>query len=665
MQSVSRSFFLCRSKWVVSALLLAVLVLPCGLHAQPAGEVGRLKAQLGEAVEEARAFPEHEYDIPTWTRMRLDAESARRVERRDDATREELADAYRGLRESVRALKRRRDASYDGPAVALSASLFAARRDGPVNNVALMWATAEPCERFEVHRATSEDGPFEPVYRGGGRSFHDVGLPEGTYFYRLHARVGGKRLVSNVAQVSTMPMPAGLNMFSNETGDGDDLSRPPIKVGDTFYRFRTERDGPALKHVMMFSSTDGRNWSDGEVVMDRSSHPDLADFKFESGSRFYDQKNDQIVWWCHWELSGPRYGDGKAMVATAKPGGPFTVHRIYNPLGIQVRDMSIFVDDDGRGYLVAASNVPGQGANATIYVFRLNDTFTDVEEIVAKVVENGYREAPHIVKDGGFYYLFFSQAAGWYPSRGGYVVSKSIEGPWSEARAVGNSSTYSSQSGPVYEFGDVEPVTRVFTGYRWIRGEGTSGKVVMPIDLADGFAFYDYAPELLHGRERGLVLPLQFGRLLSQGKPAEASISGKDGHGAERAFDGDYDTMFQSDDRQWPFELGVDLGEPCAVRNVQISWYIHKGSEAFYRYTIEGSVDGKDWAVIVDRTDTEDTVVNKTYGFTSDVVEDADPVRFVRVNVRRAHLHNNPNNWYPPTIYEVKVYGQAVGERSD
>ena len=39
-------------------------------------------------------------------------------------------------------------------------------------------------------------------------------------------------------------------------------------------------------------------------------------------------------------------------------------------------------DDDGQGYLVAASNVPGQGANATLTLFKLNADYTDVTGIV-------------------------------------------------------------------------------------------------------------------------------------------------------------------------------------------------------------------------------------------------------------------------------------------
>lgn len=33
--------------------------------------------------------------------------------------------------------------------------------------------------------------------------------------------------------------------------------------------------------------------------------------------------------------------------------------------------MNLFIDDDQKGYLVAAANKPGQGANRTLYIFEL------------------------------------------------------------------------------------------------------------------------------------------------------------------------------------------------------------------------------------------------------------------------------------------------------
>ena len=643
-----------------ATVLLGCLVAGVPLMAQNAG-TETVRAQLREKLKEAAAFPENKYSIATWHDLRAAMNAAREIADKAEATPGELRAATARVQKTIDALQQRKVLPDRSPRIALSASLFATERKKPVNNVALQWASADPGDSFEIHRAPGKSRNFTRIYTGRGASFNDYGLKAGTYSYRLVVHRQGKTLPSNVAEITTMVLPAGVTEYSNQTGAGGPLWEP-LKIGDTYYRFPSEREGPALKAMWVETSRNGKNWDRGAVVMDRNSHPDLQDYKFEAVNIFYDKKRGRIVWWCHWERSGPSYGHGRAMVATAKPGERFTVHRIYNPLGIQVRDMSVFVDDDQQGYLMAASNVPGQGANATLYLFKLNADYTDVTGIVNKAMENEYREAPHIVKTGGFYYLFFSQAAGWYPSRAGYVSAPSLDGRWSDVRYIGNTSTFSAQSGGIMDYGQGERHVPVMQANRWIRGDGTSGNVMLPLHFAEGFAFADYAPTLLVDPARNLILPLQAGQLLSQDRPASSSIPGSKDHEAGKAFDGDYATFFQSDERKWPFTVTTDLGTVCRVRNVQISWHLHKGSEAFYQYTIEGSPDGREWRVLLDRTDEKDTTVSKTYGFSSDLLPDAPPVRHLRINVHRAVLHNNPNNWYPPTLYEVKVYGEKAGD---
>jgi F5/8 type C domain/Glycosyl hydrolases family 43 len=550
----------------------------------------------------------------------------------------------------------------DLPRVGLAASLVATKPEGPVDNALLKWNTALPAEQFTLERAATESGAYTVVYTGTGVSFRDYHLPEGTHHYRLRAKLkDGETLVSNTARLTTQALPEGLKSFSNQTADSEPLGPGGVKVGETYYRFEFVREGPALKHLMMKTSGDGHTWQDAGPVMETADHPDLADCKFEAVNVFYDGVSDRIVYWCHWEPSGPRYGAGKALVASAKPGEKFTIHHVYRPLGVEVRDMNVFIDNDKTGYLIAAANLPGQGANATLYIFKLNDTYTDVVEITARVMENGYREAPCVVNDKGIYYLFYSQAAGWFPSMGGYISARSMTGPWSEPRTISSPSTFSSQSGHVAMYGADSSIP-LMMGNRWMRAEGTNRQVVLPVRFADGFAFNDFAPSLLHDRERSVLVPLDQGMLLSQDRPVTASLPGKPGHDAAKAVDGDYFSSFQSDDRRWPFDLTVDLGKPSAIRNVQTSWFLHKGSEAFYTYTIEGSLDGENWSILVDHTDASSDRVSKTFGFTSDELTQAPQARYVRLKVLRAHLHNNPNNWYLPTIYELKVFGEPVGQ---
>ena len=106
--------------------------------------------------------------------------------------------------------------------------------------------------------------------------------------------------------------------------------------------------------------------------------------------------------------------------------------------------------------------------------------------------------------------------------------------------------------------------------------------------------------------------------------------------------------------------MQVDLEKVCDLANVQTSWYICKGSEGYYTYTVEGSLDGVNWTKFLDHTDKSSEAVSKTYGFNSDML--SGKARYVRLNVQNATLQNNPNNnWYTPTVYEFKVFGTPVG----
>jgi hypothetical protein len=80
---------------------------------------------------------------------------------------------------------------------------------------------------------------------------------------------------------------------------------------------------------------------------------------------------------------------------------------------------------------------------------------------------------------------------------------------------------------------------------------------------------------------------------------------------------------------------------------------MYKGSEAYYKYKIEISNDGSTYSTL-------DMTGNTRYGFTTDAVHFT--ARYVRINMVSAVLWNNPNNWYTPTLHEVKLLGPSTPE---
>ena len=543
--------------------------------------------------------------------------------------------------------------------IGLVGNLFCVSGSQKADHAALQWATTLPADTFTLYRSVDSENGFVPIYEGSGTSYEDNDLQLGmTYYYQLKVSSNGSEQWSSINVLEPTAVPDGLNTYDNQKGSSLAYETSGFKVDDIYYSYSLKsHSGQNDIYLAESTSSNGRNFGSERTVADSSQNSDLASCKIESVHIEYVPAKNKVVVWAHWEQPSG-YNDGKALVITGTPGGEFTVHHVYNPLDIQVRDMAIFFDDDNTGYLIAAANVAGQGANATIYIFKMNDDYSGVTEIVKKLHENQYREFPNLIKRDGYYFLFTSQAAGWYPSSGAYTVTDDLYGDWSELRSIGNTSTFSSQSGWIVNLKDKNYLMHA---YRWLRASSTSGTTLCPLYFDNSFAFYDYYPSFLYSTSTGDLYPVQEGELLTQDKPATASIAAKYESSAAKAVDGSYQTSFTAigDYKKWPFYIQIDLKQMCDLANIQTSWYICKGSEGYYTYTVEGSTDGVNWTQLLDHTDKNSDIVNSTYGFNSDMLSGR--ARYIRLNVQNATLQNNPNNnWYTPTVYEVKVFGTPV-----
>jgi hypothetical protein len=368
----------------------------------------------------------------------------------------------------------------------------------------------------------------------------------------------------------------------------------------------------------------------------------------------YNHTTDQWVLYAHYENSN--YTVAEVMVATsASECGPYTVQSAFQPEGYQSRDENIFEDDDGSAYLISASNKYG-GANDTMAIFKLASDYLSVDSSagVTWLFDYQYREAPAVAKSNGSYFLITSQAAGWFPSQGGYAVSSAMMSGWSSLMNLGNASTFGGQSSDILTIKGTHATT-----------------FVLVLDHLGGYISYDsgsmWLPLLLNGNAKTatlnwysswkvdmktgiLKLPVNPDVALWGTATASSSLSTNP---AKLASDGNYGTEWVSatsgcnDSSCFPAWWMTDLGWPQPVAEVDISWYMVKGSEAYYEYKISYSNDGVNFKSI-DRTS------NQFYGFTSDPVNFT--ARYVRIDLVNAVLQNNPNNnWYTPQLWEVQL----------
>ena len=184
----------------------------------------------------------------------------------------------------------------------------------------------------------------------------------------------------------------------------------------------------------------------------------------------YNAKSRKFVMWFHHELKGQMYKAALTGLAIAdKPTGPYKYIKSIRPdqnvwpknlpesqkrlldypvlkradsawgakviegmfvrrdfeKGQMARDMTLFVDDDGTAYHIAASE-----DNQTLHVSKLNEDYTDFSGEYYRILEGQSNEAPALFKYKKKYFLITSGTTGYKPNPGRSFVAENIYGPW-------------------------------------------------------------------------------------------------------------------------------------------------------------------------------------------------------------------------------------------
>lgn len=242
-----------------------------------------------------------------------------------------------------------------------------------------------------------------------------------------------------------------------------------LKVGDYYYMVGEQRvdGGHLFDAVNMYRSTDLVNWEFRNEILNRDSDPDLDPANIERPKVIYNAEYDHYVMWGHKE-NGTDYGDAESAVAVSDTvDGDYEYQGSFRPLGHMSRDQTVFVDDDGTGYLISAAN-----ENYDLHIYRVTDDYLGVEELLYSF-DGDHREAPAVFERNGVYFLATSGATGWNPNQGQYATTTNFpEGPWSGWRNFGNSTTYDSQSTHVLEVSGSETTSYMYMGDRWAGATG-------------------------------------------------------------------------------------------------------------------------------------------------------------------------------------------------
>lgn len=255
-----------------------------------------------------------------------------------------------------------------------------------------------------------------------------------------------------------------------------------IKYGKKYYWYgenRPDRGFTTKAGVEVYSSTDLMNWKDEGIALavTQTEGDDIQEgCIMERPKVVYCEKTKKFVMLFHLELKGRGYEAARVGFAESdSPTGPFKYIRSLRPNagiwptdmtaeeinnakslstekykdwwtdewrkaikeglflnrdmegGQMSRDMTVYVDDDGKAYHIFSSE-----DNLTLQIAELTDDYKDYTGKYVRVAPGGQNEAPTIFKRNGQYWLIASGCTGWAPNEARMFTSKSIMGPWTQ-----------------------------------------------------------------------------------------------------------------------------------------------------------------------------------------------------------------------------------------
>lgn len=315
------------------------------------------------------------------------------------------------------------------------------------------------------------------------------------------------------------------------------------------HKIEGEAGNKAHVGVHVYFSRDLYNWRNKGIALAVSDDPrsDIArGCILERPKVIFNPATKKFVMWFHLEPKGAGYSGARSGIAISDgPTGPFDFVNSFRPnagvwpinvgesekwpltseqlaqlnkmelhggprpyypkhlvfrrdfaSGQMARDMTLFVDDDGRAYHLYASE-----ENGTLHISQLTDDFLSSSGRFARVFPGRFHEAPAMMKWRGKYFLITSDCTGWAPNTARISTAENIFGPWEElgnpclgtgeeiARTFGTQSTFIL---PVQG----KPDAFIFMADRWNPKNAIDGRYVwLPMEFHHGAPMFRWRDE--------------------------------------------------------------------------------------------------------------------------------------------------------------------------
>lgn len=296
------------------------------------------------------------------------------------------------------------------------------------------------------------------------------------------------------------------------------------------HKIEGKKGNQAWVGVHCYSSQNLTDWKDEGIALPVSKDtesPIVEGCVIERPKVIYNAVTRKFVMWFHLELKGQGYKAAKTGVAVAdNVTGPYTFLKAVNPnagkwpvnypealktksfpadlkswseewiqavkdglilqrdieKGQMARDMTLYVDDDGKAYHIHASE-----ENLTLHIAELSVDYLDFSGKYIRVLPAGHNEAPSIFKHNGKYFMITSGCTGWAPNAARLLTSGSVMGEWEYVKnpctGEGAGLTFQSQSTFILPVQGKKDAF-IFMGDRWNPDNAIDGRYVwLPVQF--------------------------------------------------------------------------------------------------------------------------------------------------------------------------------------
>ena len=262
--------------------------------------------------------------------------------------------------------------------------------------------------------------------------------------------------------------------------------------------------------IHVYTSPDLNDWSlRGIALAPDPDDPEGLPRKYPIGERakvVYNRDTGKFVMWLRIAQRDPGYDTIAGVAVSDGPLGPFKLIRRFRPVkaeadmlpdeahkqsehGCAVFDPNLFVDDDGRAYLIHGSE-----GLATLHIHELNDDYTDVKRPAVRgqtwnrVLPGMMREAPALFRWRDHVYMFSSGCTGYEPNFLHVARAPHPLGPWEmlgdPCVGPGAETGYRSQPAWVLPMKEYGPDAFIYIGDRWLQRDlATSPTIWLPFKM--------------------------------------------------------------------------------------------------------------------------------------------------------------------------------------